>query len=164
MGSIRLGGVLSIDSSLQEVRIAFFLSLFFAVTLYALFRGGAPERSVAWVYLSMWMVEQILHTLTPPEYAGMDPWHLAVALILWIAFLAIALRAKRIWPLWIVSLETIVLIAHAAKFMDVSIHPRAYLTMQVASSYPILIALAVGTYQHQRRLKANGTDPSWRKS
>jgi hypothetical protein len=144
------------------MRIAFFYMLFFSVSLYAMFRGGSPERSATAAYFSVWVFDKLIHLSVPVEYAEMDPWYFLLDLIAWIAFLAIALRAKRFWPLWIVAVQTISMVAHMAKLMDVSIVPRAYYIMQVASSYPILISFAIGTYCHQRRLKANGTDPAWR--
>lgn len=144
------------------MRIAFFYILFISVTLYALYRGGAPERSVAAAYFSIWVLGKFTNFFVPAEYAEMDFWIFIVDFALWVGLLAIALRAKRFWPLWVVSLQTIALAGHIAKLMDVSIHPRAYLTMQIASTFPLLIILAIGVYHHQRRLKTNGTDPAWR--
>ncbi len=51
--------------------------------------------------------------------------------------------------------------AHLAKALDVPMHPIAYLTMQVAVSWLLPPLLIFGTFRHQRRLAANGSDPSW---
>ncbi|WP_337658988.1 hypothetical protein [Sphingorhabdus sp. Alg231-15] len=110
----------------------------------------------------MVVLDPFVHTFTPAEYATMDPGHFIIDFFAWTVFLAISLRARRFWPLCVVSLQTIALVGHLAKLMDVSIHPLAYMIMQVASSYPLLVTLAIGTYFHQQRLKVNGTDPSWR--
>ena len=144
------------------MRIAIFYVLFVSCTLYALWRGGAPERAVAGSYFAIWLLDGALNLVYPADFADMDPVHLAIDILIWLSFFAVAMRAKRFWPLCLVSLQTIALVAHSAKFMDVSIAPRAYLTMQIASSFPVLILLAIGTYCHQRRLKANGSDPAWR--
>tara|TARA_R110000772_G_scaffold31902_1_gene78379 strand:+ start:1166 stop:1603 length:438 start_codon:yes stop_codon:yes gene_type:complete len=144
------------------MRIALYISLLVSCTIYAAWRGGAPERTIAISYFATWILDSSVHFFTPAEYAEMDPGHLVIDLIIWIAFFVVAMRAKRFWPLCVVSLQTIALVAHLTKLMDVSIHPQAYLIMQVASSYPLLITLAIGTYCHQRRLKANGIDLSWR--
>ena len=144
------------------MRIALYISLLVLCTIYAVWRGGAPERAIALSYFSTWILDSWVHFFTPAEYAEMDPGHFVIDLVLWIAFFAISLRANRFWPLCIVSLQTIALVAHIAKLMDVSIHPQAYYIMQVASSYPLLVTIAIGTFCHQRRLKTKGTDPSWR--
>ncbi len=146
------------------MRIAIFYLLFASCTLYALWRGGAPERAVAGSYFGIWVLDRSLNFVYPAEYSEMDPVHLVIDLLIWASFFAVAMRARRFWPLCLVSLQTIALVAHSAKFMDVTIAPRAYVTMQIASSFPVLILLAIGTYRHQCRLKTNGTDPSWRSS
>ncbi|MEP3227084.1 MAG: hypothetical protein ABJO01_13990 [Parasphingorhabdus sp.] len=144
------------------MRIAIFYILFVSCTAYALWRGGAPERAVAGSYFSIWLLDQALHFVYASDFTELDPGHLVIDLLIWVAFFTVAMRAKRFWPLWLASLQTIAVVAHSAKFLDVTIAPRAYLTMQIASSFPVLILLAFGTYNHQKRLKENGFDPSWR--
>jgi len=130
--------------------------------MYALYRGGGAERWVACIVVGMVVLDPAVHIFTPLEYATLDPGHLVIDVAGWVGLLAIALRANRFWPLWVVSLQTIALVAHAARLLDVTIHPKAYMIMQIASSYPLLVLLMIGTYYHQRRLTAIGTDRSWR--
>ena len=104
------------------MRVELYFTLFFAAILYALYKGGAPERVAATTALSMWVFDKFLHFVTPPEYATMDLGHFIIDLIVWVGFLSVALCAKRFWPLWVVSLQTIALAGHVAKLMDVSIH------------------------------------------
>ncbi|WP_254054462.1 hypothetical protein [Sphingorhabdus sp. EL138] len=146
------------------MRFVFYVSLLALCSLYALLRGGAPERTIAISYFATWILDRWVHYFTPAEYAEMDPGHLVIDFIIWISFFIVAMRARRFWPLCLVSLQTIALVAHTAKLMDVTIVPRAYFVMQYAVSYPVLITLAIGTYCHQRRLKIYGTDPPWRNS
>ena len=146
------------------MRVLFFLSLLTASCIYALYRGGAPERWVTCVIIGMGVSEPAVNFFTPLDYTALDPGHLVIDLAGWLGFLAIALRANRLWPFWVVSLQTIALVAHAAKLLDATIHPKAYMIMQIASSYPLLVALVIGTYCHQQRLRTIGTDRSWRNS
>lgn len=139
-----------------------FLFVLAIVAIYAIVWGGGPERAMAAVCLSATILDPVVHIVTPLEYSQMDPGHLVVDLFAFVGFLAISLRAKRFWPLCVTSLQLISLVAHFAKLVDVSIVPRAYFVMQAASSHPLLITIAIGTYCHQLRLKADGTDPSWR--
>ena len=164
MGPIPLGAASNIDYPSTTMRVAVFNGVLLLTILYALYRGRAPERWTAAIFACAVASEPLVHLFTPLIYSKMDPGHFVIDVVAWLGFFTIAIRAERFWPLCLVALHTITLMSHIAKFMDVSIVPRAYFIMQIATAYPSVIALAVGTYQHQRRLKANGTDPSWRKS
>ena len=144
------------------MRTLVFFLLFGASCIYALYRGGGPERWTACVIIGMAALDPAVHVVTPLEYAKMDPGHLVIDLAGWIGFFAIALHANRFWPLCVVSLQSIALVAHTAKLLDVTIHPKAYMIMQIASSYPLLVVLMIGTFYHQKRLRTIGTDMSWR--
>ena len=144
------------------MRTLVFLLFLGAICIYALYRGGGAERWGAGIVIGMVVLDPAVHIFTPLEYATLDPGHLVIDTAGWIGLLAIALRANRFWPLWVVSLQTIALVTHATRLLDVTIHPKAYMIMQIASSYPLLVLLMVGTFYHQRRLKAIGTDRSWR--
>ncbi|WP_321323071.1 hypothetical protein [uncultured Parasphingorhabdus sp.] len=130
--------------------------------MYALYRGGGPERCVAGIVIAMVLLDPAVHIVTPLEYSALDPGHLVIDLAGWLALVAVALRANRFWPLCVASLQTIALVAHVTRMLDVTIHPKAYMIMQIASSYPLLVLLMVGTICHQKRLKAIGIDRSWR--
>ncbi len=143
------------------MRLALFLSLLSFSIFYALKRGGEPERTVAIVYIIMTISDPLLHVTFPRESDPIYIGHVSIDFIGWVALFAISLRAVRFWPLCVTSLQTISLVAHVSKFLDYSIHPIAYGITQVASSYPLLIILIIGTYNHQKRLRQNGKDPSW---
>ena len=146
------------------MRIFVFLLLLVTSCVYALYRGGGPERWVACIIIGMGALDPLVHLVTPLEYATVDPGHLFIDLLGWLCLFAVALRANRFWPLCVVSLQTIAIVAHTARLLDVTIHPKAYMIMQIASSYPLLVVLMVGTFYHQKRLKSIGTDKSWRNS
>lgn len=140
----------------------FFILLFVTSVGYALWRGGKPERAVAIILILMLSIDAFVHAITPATYAKTDPGHFVIDALGWVAFLFIALRARRMWPLWVSSLQTISLIAHITKLLNYSIPPLVYAIMQVSSSYPLLIILMIGTYAHQTRLRQTGSDPPWR--
>jgi hypothetical protein len=146
-----------------SVRIIFFILLFAISVGYALWRGGKPERAVAIILILMISIDAFVHALTPATYAKADPGHLIIDALAWAAFLFIALRARRLWPLWVSSLQTISLIAHVTKLLNLSMPPLVYAIMQVSSSYLLLIILIMGTYAHQKRLRLSGSDMPWRR-
>ena len=146
------------------MRLILFLMLLSLSIVYAIRRGGEPERAVAIILIFMTISDPFVHAITPLTYIELDPGHFIIDLGGWSACLVVALRAQRVWPLWITSLQTISLIAHVTRLVDYSVHPTAYAIMQVASSYPLLMILIIGTRNHQQRLLQNGSDPSWRSS
>src|SRR3546814_2912661 len=58
-------------------------------------------------------------------------------------------------------LHILPLLAHTSRILDVEIHPAAYLTMQVATSWLIPPILILATWRHQRRLARGDSEPSW---
>jgi len=143
------------------MRNALFIAFLLVALAYALRRGGGPERAMAGIALALVIADQLLHLMVPPEFAGLDLGHLAIDLTGAGATIALAMIAHRFWPMVAAVLHIFPLLAHLAKVFDVPMHPIAYLTMQVAVSWLVPPLLIFGTFRHQRRLAANGSDPSW---
>jgi hypothetical protein len=81
-----------------------------------------------------------------------------------VAFLVLALRANRFWPLWVAGLQLIGTAGHAVKLADPEIIRRAYQIVLVFWSYPMLLLIVLGTWRHQQRLARFGVDRSWSSS
>lgn len=145
-----------------RMRIIFASFLFLACVGYALWKGGRPERAVALTFILMIGADPFVHSLTPATYVDLDPGHFIIDFVGWAVLLYVALRALRLWPLWVSSLQTISLIAHVIKLLNYSIHPLVYAIMQVSSSYLLLTVLTIGTYCHQKTLHRIGSDLPWR--
>ena len=146
------------------MRIAAFLILMLVAIGYALRKGGGPERALALIAATMIASDQALHLLIPPEYAGLDVGHLAIDLFGAGATMFLALIAYRFWPMIAAALHILPLLAHLSRFFDIALHPAAYLTMQVASSWLVGPLLSLATWRHQSRIRRFGSDPSWRGS
>lgn len=144
------------------MRTFLFILFLAAICIHAIHRGGGPERWTAYIVIGMVTLDPLVHLVTPLDYTDLDPGHLIIDVAAWGGLLVIALRSNRFWPLCVASFQTVALVAHIAKIIDVTIHPKAYMIMQVASSYPLLVTLLIGTYCHQRRLRSKGSDLSWR--
>ena len=141
-----------------------FFTVFFAACGYALWRGGAPERAVAAAFLVAGLATPLLDLPEVQRFYSVSVGVFAIDLLLLAALLAIALRADRFWPLLVVSLQAIIIIAHLVKFANPDLIRRAYSMMIAVWSYPQLLLLVVGTVRHRRRLARNGTDGSWKTS
>ncbi|MBE1527891.1 hypothetical protein GGC65_002347 [Sphingopyxis sp. OAS728] len=143
------------------VRIALFLAFLLIAVVYSLWRGGGPERAMAAIALTMVGADQLLHSLVPPEYAALDLGHLAIDLFGAAATFMLALFAHRFWPMCVAVLHILPLLAHTSRMIDVTMQPAIYLTMQVATSWPVPLILILATWRHRRRLVRGESEPSW---
>lgn len=143
------------------MRTALFLAFLLAALGFAAWRGGGPERAMAAIALGLVGADAILHRYIPVEFATLDVGHLAIDLFGVSATSALALCAHRFWPMIAAVLHVLPLMAHISRMLDMTLHPAAYLTMQVAASWLVPPLLILATWRHQRRLRRRGSDPSW---
>lgn len=144
------------------------LPLYYALLLscwtYALLKGGAPERIGTTLVLVGSLLTLAAISSQAGSYSSVETGVFIVDLATLLAFLALAIRAQRFWPLWIAALQLIGTLGHIVKLVDPHLIPKAYAFAAIVWSYPMLLILALGTFNHQRRLKRNGSDPSWSSS
>lgn len=146
------------------MRTAIFATFLLIALAYALWRGGGPERAMAAIAVSIVTWDRALVWSGTYVYQSLDLGYLALDLFGAIATVALAMTAYRFWPMIAAVLHILPLLAHFSRVVDVSMNPAVYLTMQVASSWCLPALLIGATWLHQRRLKRDGSDPSWRTS
>ena len=137
-----------------------FVSLLVSSCLYALIRGGAPERVAACLLVSATAASAITLTLSSERYLQTEVLTMWVDVLLALGFVALALRAQRYWPMWIAMIHIDIVAFHLIMFSSET-GPLSYWMMQAAWSYPAPIVLAVGTYRHRLRLARYGDDLPW---
>lgn len=143
------------------IRIAIFVALLLVALVYAFRKGGGPERAMATILLAMATADQLLHLFVPARFVTLDTGHLTIDIAAAAATLVLALVAYRFWPMLAASLQMLPLLAHFSRAVDISVDPAAYLTMQVAASWPLPPLLILATWRHQARMRKNGNDRSW---
>ena len=139
---------------------AYFLILILSIGM-ALWKGGAPERIGAVVFVLMATVQAVVMQVLPSRFDRVDPDSLVTDLIGFLGFGYLAIEARRIWPIWATSLQVLSLSAHFARWADVAIPPLVYAIMRGAPTFGAAIAILLGTILHLRRLRRLGSDPSW---
>ena len=127
--------------------------LLLAVCIYAWLRGGTDERAVAATCLAGTLATVLVISPLRQRYAGVEEGLLFVDLAVLAGFIAVALRSKRFWPLWVAGLQLTTSLGHILKGIDQDLMPRAYGAALQFWSYPILLIVAVGTYRSHRRLR-----------
>lgn len=140
----------------------FYLIFLISCSTYILLRGGAPER----VGIAIAIAASLL-TLVATTSDVAQRWHhvemgvFLVDLATFAAFLILALRADRFWPLWITGMHLIGIATHTAKLADPKVVPWVYANTQALWAYPILLLIVIGAARHRKRLRRFGADNSW---
>ena len=129
--------------------------------LYAWFRGGAPERIGASILALGSLLSLAARSSAAHRFGSVETGIFLVDVATLAGFLILALRARRLWPLCLTALQAVGIAGHMVKLVDVATIPLAYAFILALWSYPMLLVIALGTWQHQRRLARFGTDPSW---
>lgn len=138
-----------------------FLLLLIGCCGYALAVGGAPERIGAALYALACLASFLLVSAPQLRFRSLESGIFVIDLLLFACFAALALCARRFWPIWVTALAGLGVMGHLATWAGPEQIPWAYAVILSIWSYPILMILVVGTLAHRRRLETNGSDPSW---
>ena len=145
------------------MRLIIFNSLLIGACAYALWRGRSEERLTAIVCIVATVASIALVAPASLRYASVELGVLIVDVFTLGAFIFVALKSDRFWPLWISGLQLTTSVAHFLKGVDPEMVPIAYAAAGRLWSYPILIILAVGTWRSRHRLRLQPIDePAYR--
>ncbi|MDZ4307603.1 hypothetical protein [Allopontixanthobacter sp.] len=128
-----------------------------------LWKGAGPERAVAGVFLGM-LISSRIYSLVFGNFINLvsiDYGRALIDLAAMIAFAIIALRANRMYTLWIAALQLIAFNAHLARELTQSMTPIAYAILYVGPSYFQLLIQGLGLWAHRRRVARFGPYRSW---
>ena len=137
---------------------------FLVVALYALARGGAPERWSVLVFLMGGGLTLLVVSPLPVRFRHVEVGIALVDLAMLAAFVVLARYAERVWPQWMTAMQIVAVLSHVPILLAPDVVPNAYIALQGLWSWPMLAVLAIGTHCHRRRLRSRGVDPSWRNS
>lgn len=141
----------------------FFAGLLLLCCGYALLRGGAPEQVGALLLVLAFVLTIPVHRLLDTigyRFAGAGTAVIDAALLA--ALIVLAWRSTRFWPLWMAGWQLATVITHAAKAVDPAMLAAGYAVEGQAWSYLIVLAIAGGTWRHQRRASAGVEDGGWK--
>jgi hypothetical protein len=139
------------------MRVLFYFFCLFAIVAYAFWRGGKWERLGALTLLAGSILTLIAVSAASRRFADVETGILLVDAAVLAAFLAIALRSDRYWPLWTAALQLIGLLGHFAKLADLEMPRNGYGFLQAFWSYPMMLTILVGTWnQHRARRRDQG--------
>lgn len=131
--------------------VILFRLLLVLVAAYAFWRGSRDERLAAGICLAGAIASKLLVSPFEGRYFAVEPAVMAIDLAMLAAFVHIALRSDRFWPLWIAGLQLTTILGHALMAVGGDLVPRAYGMALGFWAYPIVLILAVATWRSRRR-------------
>lgn len=133
------------------MRNLIYFALLLSVMAYAFARGGRPERIAALVAFVASLLSHAAFSPAISRFAQVEATVLAVDVAVLGAFVALALKSDRYWPIWIAALQLIGVLAHFARLVDPSMMRTGYAFILALWSYPMLALIALGTWRQHRR-------------
>lgn len=142
------------------MNVIVYLSLLVTCCLYALARGGTPERVAVGILLSAVAASALIPSMGSHRFLQLELGMLAVDSCLFLSVSALALKAQRYWPMWLAAVKLNTVITHVLN-MSPALMPWSYAIANAAWSYPSPLLIAIGAVRHRQRLKRYGADPAW---
>ncbi len=141
------------------IRIAVYWTLLLIVLLAA-FRQGDRETKVA---ATICLAATILSVLLVRPYAlgfrTVEIWVAFIDIAVLAAFVTIALRSTRFWPLWISGLQLTTVLGHGLRLLQPELVDLAYAAAMRFWSYPILLIVAAAAVR-TRYYRTPGATPT----
>jgi hypothetical protein len=141
------GGTLNSVRERRRVRVAFFYLLLTGLVAITLWRGKADERLAAGVCVAGTILTVAVGDELKVHSSGFHPLAFMVDLGVFLAFLAIALRSTRFWPMWVAGLQLTATIIHPMMMISPALPGMVFGTALAFWSYPILLLIAVGAWR-----------------
>lgn len=143
------------------LRIYLFNVFLILVSLYAVFRGGMPERITGMALVLAGLATFSLQGAAPNLFYRVEFGVFLIDLLLFGVLLATAIHADRWWTLWVAAMQGLGTGAHLVKALNPDTMRVVYAILSAAWSYPIILLLLAGTIRHGRRVARTGADLDW---
>ena len=118
--------------------------LMLAVSAFAWWRGGWPERTVAVANVVASLASGLAenrHDFIDPQWGVMTIDVLFLAMLVWLV-----VRSDRRWPMFAAAFQLLAVVTHGAMMADPSVGGWAYITGYIIWGYLVLTSLGVGAW------------------
>lgn len=124
-----------------------FTLVVFACCGAAFWKGRDSER---WTAAALLVSAAGSAALQTSDFWQPESGILIIDLVLLTYLMALAMRSDRFWPLYAAGFQIVGTMIHIARIADDSVWQSAYATAQIFWAYPVLLALAAGTWLEAR--------------
>lgn len=122
------------------------------VVAFAFLKGDEPERVGAGAYV-LGLLASLLVQDDSQLYG--PQWGLFVIdVVLLVAYVALAWKSRRSWPVWASGLQSLAVMSHVLTMVDPRPPSAAFYAVVNLASYGILLALALGVHRAWRDARA----------
>jgi hypothetical protein len=120
----------------------------------AFWQGGNNERLGATILISAWAISIVLSVVHPKAYYNFD-WEIAtIDILTLLGFVIVSLRSRRLWTLLASGFQLNAVMSHFGIMLAPHAGGVSYITSaEFWTSYPVVLALAFGIWEHQKCLK-----------
>lgn len=129
---------------------AYWLTMF-VVVAYAYGRGKVDERLAATICAMGSVATLVIRSPSSAYYSNVETGVLAIDFLALAAFVMLALRSSRFWPLWVAGFQLTSVLAHFLKAIHWGMIPQVYAAAERFWIYPIFLAIVVGTWRSRHR-------------
>ena len=138
--------------------------IIFGLTIWAFLRGEVPEKLAGSILSAMVAALYVFAWVDAPmdDHGGVIMSYFVIDLGAFLALVPLAMRANRMYPIWLLAAQLISLAMQFQRELLPSIDPIAYYVLIRGPSWVQVLALAIGLYLHRRRLRRFGPYRSWR--
>jgi len=126
------------------------------VGMFALLKGGEPERIGAGAYLMAWFASVLVQSNA--GLMGVQWAMFAIDIAVLLVFIAMVWKAPRSWPVWACALQLLTVTSHVMLMMKLPTPISAFYTVVNMTGYGIMLAIAVGTFWAWQERRAIGVD------
>jgi hypothetical protein len=113
--------------------------------------GGRDERLASSGFVLAMAVTRLF---TSAKYTHTETAVLMIDSMLLIGLVVLALRSDRFWPMWAAAFQLVGTTVHFASMAETGDYKWAYAVGLIFWSYPVLIALGVGTWLEGRHRRS----------
>lgn len=117
---------------------------------YAIFRGACSEYFGAAIMIIGSLSSLAVGKLWGTPWIGTEVKIFAIDIVALVALITLAIKSDRFWPIWASAFHLLAVTIHTAVMMAPQITPWAFATGAVFWAYPMLLALAIGSFEHVR--------------
>ena len=126
------------------------------VVTFAFLKGDEPERVGGGIYALGSLAALLVQN--DSQLYGPQWGLLTGAAVVLSAFVGVAWKSRRSWPIWAGALQAVVVMSHILPTMDLRPPIAAFYAVVNLASYGILLVLALGVLQAWRDRRALGLE------
>lgn len=115
---------------------------------YAIFRGSRSEYFGAAIMIVGSLSTLAIGRLFGSSWTRVEVGIFAIDVVALFALIYLALKSNRFWPMWASAFQLLAVTIHTAMVVAPQITPWAFATGAAFWAYPMLLALAIGSYEH----------------